>query len=151
MADEEIQFASDTATLCVFDLLALRHRLNDDADWWSIAEEELTEVNKGNAAFIGLGDDGVYVVEIGDGGETSEIAPAVEIRLKFPSGRVFIGAAEEVTSDGLEPEGIRGRLVSFQPGNYRITLARVEARRLRVQIIEDAVPAINDFREIARI
>lgn len=28
--------------------------------------------------------------------------------LKVPSGRVFVGAAEEVTSDGLEPEGVRG-------------------------------------------
>lgn len=34
-----------------FDLVSLNHRVSDDADWWSIPEDELEEVNKGNVLF----------------------------------------------------------------------------------------------------
>ncbi|WP_276311056.1 DUF6386 family protein [Paenibacillus silvae] len=51
---------TDTATLCCYDLAALEHRLEDTADWWSIPEDELQEVNAGNCLFLNLGDDGLY-------------------------------------------------------------------------------------------
>jgi hypothetical protein len=52
---EEFSVVTDTATVAVFDLEAIRHRMNDTADWWSIAEDEILEVNQGNIAFLGLG------------------------------------------------------------------------------------------------
>ncbi|WP_223886595.1 DUF6386 family protein [Pseudomonas viridiflava] len=38
--------------------------MEDTCDWWSIAEDELLETNKGNIACFGLGQDGRYDVEI---------------------------------------------------------------------------------------
>ena len=51
-------FVTDTSTMCVFDIASLKHRLEDDADWWSIPDAELKEVNQGNVAFLNLGIDG---------------------------------------------------------------------------------------------
>ncbi len=62
-AMKQFEFATDTATMCVYDIGALKHRLNDTADWWSLPSEELAEVNNGNAAFINLQSDGKYSVK----------------------------------------------------------------------------------------
>lgn len=52
---EKYSVVTDTSTIAVFDLEAIRHRMNDTADWWSIADDEILEVNQGNIAFLGLG------------------------------------------------------------------------------------------------
>jgi hypothetical protein len=36
--------ATDTATICIFDVAAMKHRVNDVGDWWSIPSNELTDV-----------------------------------------------------------------------------------------------------------
>ncbi|WP_373275999.1 DUF6386 family protein, partial [Serratia marcescens] len=56
--NKTFSFTTDTATLSIFDLVSLNHRVSDDADWWSIPEDELEEVNKGNVLFLNLGEDG---------------------------------------------------------------------------------------------
>jgi hypothetical protein len=112
-------FVTDTATMCVFDLTCLKHRLGDDADWWSIPREEMAEVNDGNVAFLGLGEDGRYEVTVVDEPLSGDFTA---VNLKCPSGRFFIGCGEEVSSDGLEPEGIRGGGFLVLPtGNYRMS------------------------------
>jgi len=122
------EFVTDTATMCVFDLQCLKHRLDDDADWWTTADAELEEVNQGNVAFVGLGDDGNYFVAVTDDIQDAQ----VEVNLRVPSGRVFIGAGEEVTSDGLEPECVRGGgFITLTPGNYRL-LAKKEGSSLLI-------------------
>ena len=41
--------------------------------------------------------------------------------LNCPSGRVFVGAGEEVTGEGLEPEAIRGgAFIKLSPGWYSL-------------------------------
>jgi hypothetical protein len=119
------RFSTGTATLCVFDLECLKHRLNDDADWWSMPEEELIEVNAGNVAFIGLNDDGGYTVLVVD---EMPIFDA-EFSIKVPSGKIFIGAGEEVTSAGLEPEGLLGVFRQLPIGNYSLRVRRSEVDR----------------------
>ncbi|WP_431089630.1 DUF6386 family protein [Paenibacillus sp. 8b26] len=52
VASSPFQFTTDTATLCIFDTEALKHRLDDEPDWWSIEEDELGELNQGNVAFL---------------------------------------------------------------------------------------------------
>jgi hypothetical protein len=114
-------FLTDTATMCVFDIASLKHRLEDDADWWSIPDAELEEVNQGNVAFLNLGSDGKYSFIV-----VEEVQhPQVEMTLRVPSGRLFVGAAEEVTADGLEPESVRGGMfVDVQPGEYTLRASR---------------------------
>ena len=118
-------FVTDTATMCVFDVAGMRHRLADDVDWWSIPGAELAEVNAGHAAFLNLGSDGAYAVELVDALDD----PHVSVNLKVESGNVFIGAAEEVTADGLEPEAVFGGMfMQLAPGNYRVLARRKEGR-----------------------
>ena len=121
-----IDFVTDTATLCIFDLASLKHRLHDDADWWTDPDIELQEVNLGNVAFFGLGTDGVYEVEIVD----QHLPDTPHVNIRAPSGRLFVGAGEEVTSDGLEPEGLRGALFEVAPGNYSVAAKLEESRVL---------------------
>jgi len=59
---KEFSVFTDTATLSVFDIDAVKHRVPDSLDWGTIEENEILEVNKGNIAFLGLGADGDYIV-----------------------------------------------------------------------------------------
>ncbi|WP_407821694.1 DUF6386 family protein [Enterobacter pseudoroggenkampii] len=59
-----ISIQTDTTTLVICDLISLKHRINGDVDWWSLPEDEVEEVNKGNVLFLNLGDDGAYKVNI---------------------------------------------------------------------------------------
>jgi hypothetical protein len=107
--------------MCIFDIASLKHRLEDDVDWWSISDDELEEVNRGNVAFLNLGSDGKYSFTF-----VEEVQyPQLEMNLHVPSGRLFVGAAEEVTADGLEPESVRGGMfVDAQPGEYTLRVSR---------------------------
>jgi hypothetical protein len=136
----KLSFVTDTATLCVFDVASLRHRLADAADWWSIPEDEVAEVNMGNAAFLGLGRDGVYQVELVESLRTTN-----PIGLKIPSGNVFIGAGEEVTSDGLEPEGLRGGFIRLAPGTYELHAKFVGPSEIQIAFYKTSKLVANRF------
>lgn len=92
----EFDVVTDTATLAVFDLQAIRHRTSDTFDWWSIQSDEISEMNEGNIAFLNLGADGRYQVKVVD----SLVAPSGGVYLKVPSGQVFIGAGEDTSGGG---------------------------------------------------
>jgi hypothetical protein len=141
-------FVTDTATLCIFDPVALRHRLSDDADWWSVPSEELREVNSGTVGFVGLGSDGQYDVEV-----VPKIAePGISFLLSSPGGRVFIGAGEEVSSDGLEPECVRGGLfVDLPAGTYIVNVVRHKPRRIRIAFHSTTSWCMNAFSEPLRL
>ena len=141
----DFEFATDTAMLCIFDLASLKHRLNDDADWWTDPDVELQEVNLGNVAFFGLGADGVYQVEIVD----RSLSNSPQINIRVPSGRIFIGAGEEVTSGGLEPEGLRGALFEVPPGTYSVA-AKLEESNVSVCLAPSELFG-NHFSEPIRL
>lgn len=139
-------FVTDTATMCVFDVAAMRHRLADDVDWWSMPGAELAEVNAGHAAFLNLGSDGAYAVELVDALDD----PHVSVNLKVESGNVFIGAAEEVTADGLEPEAVFGGMfVPLAPGRYRMQ-ARRDGGRIALAFLPGE-RGDNGFADLVRI
>lgn len=122
--------ATDTATICIFDVDAMKHRVNDVGDWWSIPANELAEVQNGNALFLNLGTDGTYQLDV-----TNEIDPsAVGYNLNTPSGRVFIGAGEEMSGGGLEPEGISGFFVEVHEPNHRVFVSR-NGQRITVKFV----------------
>ncbi len=121
---EEFSVVTDTATVAVFDLEAIRHRMTDTADWWSIAEDEILEMNQGNIAFLGLGEDGKFSIRISDDVQDEKYA----LNMYFPSGQLFVGAGEDTTGGGLEPDGsaaIQGRIMSIEPGIYTIKVKKV--------------------------
>lgn len=113
----EFSVVTDTATLAIFDLQAIRHRMSDTFDWWSIQSDEISEINKGNIAFLNLGEDGRYQVKI----EENLSDPSGGIYLKVPSGRVFVGAGEDTSGGGLEPDdsnAVQGEFISLETGSY---------------------------------
>jgi hypothetical protein len=120
---EEFSVVTDTATIAVFDLEAIRHRMTDTADWWSIAEHEILEMNQGNIAFLGLGGDGEFSIRISDDLQDEKYS----LNMYLPSGQIFVGAGEDTTGGGLEPDGsaaIQGRIVGIEPGIYTIKVKK---------------------------
>lgn len=116
---EKISINTGTATVAVFDLAAIRHRVSDSPDWWSIVKDEIQEINDGNIAFFGMGQDGSYRITIVD----DIVRDFGALYLGFPSGQVFVGAGEDTTGGDLEPDGtdaIQGAVLNFKPGSYLI-------------------------------
>lgn len=116
---KNFSFTTDTATLSIFDLASLKHRVNDDPDWWSIPDDEIDEINKGNVLFLNLGNDGDYTVEIQD--DLNE--GYGQLFLKVPVGKVFIGAGEDTSGGDLEPDGadyMSGVFLELYPGAYKV-------------------------------
>lgn len=148
---------TDTATLCLYDLAALKHRVEDTSDWWSIPEDELTEVNAGHCLFLNLGADGAYEVEwsLKEGAEVESDSDHVAERekvyhLQVPSGHVYLGAAEDVTGGELEPdETCEGVLFQLKPGNYACIISR-EASRITI-VMTPSIQGTNTLDELIRI
>ncbi|MGK5060879.1 DUF6386 family protein [Janthinobacterium sp. LB3P112] len=141
-----VTIVTGTATVCVFDPALLRHKLDNDCDWWSLRSAELAAVNAGQVAFFNVGGDGAYDLTL-----HAELAePHVVVHLAVVSGRVFIGAGEDVTGGGLEPDTAYGGLfVDVPAGSYR-----VQARRDGARISLAFVPASrssNAFDDLVRI
>lgn len=116
-------FTTDTAALSIFDLQAIRHRIDDTPDWWTLEEDELEESNHGRILFLHLDSDGTYNVQI-----TTHIQqPQLSGFLYMPSGQLFIGAAEDTTGGDLEPddsEAVSGNVWSVRPGVYEVQATR---------------------------
>ncbi|MED5612520.1 MULTISPECIES: DUF6386 family protein [unclassified Janthinobacterium] len=140
------RIVTGTATLCVFDPALLRHKLEDDCDWWSIPGAELAAVNGGQVAFFNVGGDGAYDIAL-----HAELAePQAIVHLAVVSGRVFIGAGEDVTGGGLEPDTAYGGLfVDVPAGSYRL-LARRDEARISLAFVPDARSS-NAFGDLVRI
>ncbi|MEZ2683238.1 DUF6386 family protein [Proteus vulgaris] len=141
-------FITDTATLAIFDLQAIQHRKLDTADWWCIPDDELKEMNKGNIAFIGLGEDGLYTINLCEKIEK----PDVKIKINCPSGKIFIGAGEDTTGGDLEPNDpayCSGEIIFLPKGNYEVSL-RKKRYSLFISIISCKLEK-NRFKTIIRI
>lgn len=123
--NKEFSIVTDTATVAIFDLQCMKHRISDTPDWWSIVEDEIQEVNDGNIAIFGLGEDGKFDIKISEDVHNEDGV----LNLKFLSGYVFIGAGEDITGGELEPDGsdvIQGKLLQFEPGNYQVKYKKVD-------------------------
>ncbi|WP_082056746.1 DUF6386 family protein [Pseudomonas sp. 10-1B] len=144
----EFSIVTDTATLAVFDLQAIRHRVDDTFDWWSIQVDEILEVNEGNIVFLNLGKDGRYKVKIMD----SIIGPNGGVNLKFPSGRVFVGAGEDTSGGGLEPDSsdaVQGQFISLEAGYYYMTY-KVEGEAICLAFVQSNISS-NAFKDSIRV
>ncbi|POA19971.1 hypothetical protein C1886_10775 [Pseudomonas sp. FW300-N1A1] len=145
---QDFSIYTDTATVAVFDLAAIRHRISDTPDWWSVVKDEVQEVNEGNVAFLGVGQDGSYKVVIVD-----DIVEGFGVlRLGFPSGQVFIGAGEDTTGGDLEPDGsdsIQGVVVEFESGNYMMKYKKTG--NVLELAFESAVEKFNNFMDSIRL
>ena len=140
------RIVTGTATLCVFDPALLRHKLEDECDWWSIPSAELAAVNAGQVAFFNVGGDGAY--ELALHAELAE--PQVIVHLAVVSGRVFIGAGEDVTGGDLEPDTAYGGLfVDLPAGSYRVQ-ARRDGAHISLAVVPDTRSG-NAFVDLVRI
>ena len=144
-------FVTDTATLAIFDPVRLQHRLTDSADWWSLPANELSEINRGNLFSVSTGSDGQYEVEL-HSVRAASASPMVEAFIACDSGRIFIGAGEEIPGEGLMPEAIRGGIFyNAVPGTYRVSVSRLGSWSLRVSLEYVESPAENTFHASPRL
>ncbi len=115
---------TDTATLCAFDEATLDHRRTDSADWWSDPREELREVNQGNALIVAMGTDGTFLINVSFEAPHKNDYPSVQARLRCVSGRVFVGAGEQVVGGDLGPDPAYegGQFIDTAPDTLLITV-----------------------------
>ena len=109
----KFEIFTDSATIAVFDLKALEHRINDDGDWWTHEDfpELKEELNNQNLILINSGGDGKFTISVSESKEDSEL------KLKCPSGELFIVCGEEIPGEGLTPELLRGGIIyKVKPG-----------------------------------
>mgnify|MGYP001313679500 CR=1 FL=1 len=146
------RFATDTATLAVFDPCALVHRATDDADWWSLPKDELLEVNAGNVLFVGLGSDGVYDCHIYRD-PPSEVPPgSVVACIRNVIGSIYVGAGEEVPGDGMGPSTMHGGvLVPVPAGSLTVTVVRSSPTQLQVWVVPASSPPGNSFQNTLHV
>ncbi len=123
-----MRIATDTATMIIYDLDQLKHRINDELDWWSDVEEEVEEINIGHALFVGLAEDGLYDIDIKVGNPiVGRSSGVVQAHLHNTSGSFFIGPGESVTAEGEEPsEGRYAHFYDVIPGDYKVTVTGEE-------------------------
>ncbi|MFM2476263.1 DUF6386 family protein [Celerinatantimonas sp. MCCC 1A17872] len=140
---------TDTATVVVYDLGCLKHRVADDCDWWSIAQDELKEVNCGNACFLNLGCDGEFITTLVDA-VPNDCAVIRSILVKNISGQFFIGAAEWVSGDGLEPTDEYGSFINVSKGVYQLK-AGLRANELFISLKIVNEQANNYFGDLVRL
>ena len=141
-----VTVTTDTATICIFDPLAMRHRKDDVGDWWSLPCNELEEIRLRNAIFLNVGSDGTYSVLIGPGSQENGLV----LSLKVPSGKLFVGPGEEMTGGGFEPDGDwGGEFIPLESGDYRVGISRDgEALDVRLTLQQ---PFENKISELVRI
>jgi len=122
-----------TATLVIYDLESLRHRSDDEVDWWASPQDEIYELNQRNLLIVGLGSDGFYDLDVTDV-EKGQNA----FSLRFPSGRIFIGAGEMLTGGGAEPDvDTPGIFLDLTPGDYKVGIERSD-NQLRLSVVRSA-------------
>lgn len=144
-------FATDTATVAIFDPARLHHRLTDSADWWSIAADEITEINQGNMLSVSTGSDGFYETEVFVG-SAPDAAFYTEALVVCESGQFFIGPGEVIPSDGLSAtDEFGGQFISVTPGTYRVRVSRPSSWSLRVSLLPSDSPAQNHFHDSPRL
>jgi hypothetical protein len=124
----KFQFATDTATVAVFDPDALAHRLNDSDDWWSDPDEEIPEVEAGNMALIELGQDGTYGVsaQILDA-PPKPLERALRVGIRVVSGAIHVGPGEDLPAGGFATYGRSytvGKALRCSPGTYQVQVSR---------------------------
>ena len=144
----EFQIVTDTATICVFDPANLEHRLTDTIDWWSVPEDELLELNLGNVIIAALPRDGVYsvaIVEVVDDGAEH----VIEANLNSKSGKIFIGAGEYISGDGMTfdiwGDDLSGKIVNVGPGNFRVSMSISNGTSISVKVVKTNHGAENTF------
>lgn len=148
---EIIEFATDVATICVFDPERLKHRLSDVADWWTIDSQALEEINKGNAILLDVFSDGYYSIYIHDGPVSSKDR-AIEARINCPTGNLYIGPGEMVTGEGLEPDPeLGGSMISIKSGNYLLTIANQGIHKIEIGIVTISNDYTNNFSELPKL
>ena len=122
---KEFEITTDTSTIAVFDLEALRHRIDSDGDWWTFKDfpELKEELDNNNLFLINTGSDGKFSVKVEKISSQNESTP-----LNCPSGRLYIVSGEEIPADGLEPELLRGGEI-VETGTKKVNIDYIQDGR----------------------
>lgn len=147
-----INLFTDVSEIAIFDTVCLKHRLNEPSDWPTITAEVLAEINKGNLILIDVCQDGHYELEIYQN-EIFDEENILEVFIRCPSGRLYFGPGEMVTGDGVEPgvdlkHNLRGEFIHLPPGNFLISILKIDSKKFRVGISNCIKQTENSFVEV---
>lgn len=147
MRTNTFDLITSTASLCIYDLECLKHRLHDAPDWWADFYQEIEEVNAGNVLIAGLGEDGQYRVTVVE--EMPACEHEVSANIGCPSGRVFLGPGEDITGGELEPDKRRttGKILSLASGTYHVRVGLTARNEVTVQLRMTTEPKKNNITE----
>ncbi len=122
---EEFEITTDTSTIAIFDLEALRHRIDSDGDWWTYEgfPELKEELGNNNLVLINTGDDGTFSVKVDKINNQSSYVP-----LNCPAGRIYIVCGEEIPGEGLVPELLRGGRI-IETGSKKVNIGYAQEGR----------------------
>jgi hypothetical protein len=129
----EFQFVTGTSSLALYGQGTLDDRLEDDPDWWTLDWEDLPEIRSRRLCLFELGSDGLYLVRISSDPHPDELISSAIARVQglgfsSPNGRVYIGAADCLPSDGLRPdETVKdyGRFYDLGTGDFLVDALRL--------------------------
>lgn len=115
-------FATETGILAIFDPARLRHRLTDRVNWWWFdLQQQIQEMESGNALFFELKTAGVFEIEVTESSPPSKIAKNYA-PFHVESGSVFVGSGDWTSGGGHEPRPNHGMFVAIPPGDHKATL-----------------------------
>ncbi len=107
MTSQTFIVQTDTATVALFDMATLRHRIDDDGDWWTVDVSAEPEVSSGKVCIVSVADDGGHQVRVSTEGLTPDerayASDMVKCGLEVSSGRVHVLAGEWLPGEGLTP------------------------------------------------
>lgn len=128
MTSKTFTVQTDTATVALFDMATLQHRVDDDGDWWTIAVSAEPEVASGKVCIVSVADDGVHQVRVTTEGLTpDERAYACDVAkcgLEVSSGRVHVLGGEWLPGEGLTPPDTN--VLALPNGSYDIEFYAID-------------------------
>lgn len=149
--DLSTDFFTDTAEICVFDPVCLKHRFSDSADLWTVPSEALKEMNDANIMFVDVGADDTYLIEIKLTDTPLQFRSGVSSVVKCKSGVLFIEPGEETTSDECEPTDEFGSLfLNLKSAIYLVQMSR-KKNQIKINISQTSNPPQNFHSRLLKL
>jgi len=128
-----VEVVASHNTLVLFDPARLRHREDEDSDWWRSPLALRSEFTARNMVLVEMIERGLWRIHITDGAlslpEQEAVAEKVDGgSLQIDEGRLVVADANSLTAvaEGREDAGEDGELVTLPRGLYSVTIWRLE-------------------------
>ncbi len=124
---QQQSFATDTATLVLYDEESLRLHFEDECDWWTGDGDLDREEQAERLAYINTAVDGLFSLTVSPAANMAQDGTLLkESVLAAPTGRVYYGPGECLPGEGVTFFDELPK-VELRPGRYRVRIFPAEA------------------------